>query len=251
MSAFDEVLRELAGELDLPEPIRSRTLLELRSDLEGMAAALESRGLAREEARSRALESLRPSPAAVRDLGRVHRPLYQRVVDRFSVRGRHRIERGLLVVLALLYLALGLSGLARFDLLASPSPFLWPVLGIAVLIGLVGASKLFRLYVVGAYGPGLRRGLDFLLGLAASALMAGFAGAVLDFYRVAGRISGSADRQLPELLGWLRQDMALLTAALLAASAAGMIWLVAAVRIARIEQTEAAALGVIEPRRQQ
>lgn len=248
MTAFDAELRGLAERLDLPEPIRTRTLLELRSDLEAMAAALESRGVAGEEARRRAVETLLPSAESVAELRRVHRPLYQRLVDRFSVRGRHRLERLLLALLAAVYVASGLSTLARLDLLATPSPFLWPVLLIAVLIGVAGAGKLFHLFVAGARSDSLRRGLRLLPLLGAAVLVVAFGGLTVDLYVVAGRLAAGMS-VAPELLAWLRREAALLSLALLAASAAGLIWLVAAVRVARIEQARAAALGFIQRRR--
>lgn len=247
MISFEEELRGLAGRLDLPEPIRSRTLLELRSDLEAMAAALESRGVAEAEARRRALESLLPSPDAVRELRQVHRPLYQRLADRFSVRGRHRLERALLGLVAVAYLAGGLVTLAHLELLTAPSTFLWPVLVLSALIAAVGAGKLFELFVAGTHGAGLRRGLGILLALAATTLVIAFSGTVVDFYAAAGRLADGAP-QAPALLAWLRRDTALLAVALLAASVAGLIWLAAAVRIARSEQAEAAALGLTERR---
>ncbi len=241
VAGFDEALRALAAELDLPEPVRSRTLLELRSDLESMAAELERRGVGAEAARERALSALLPGPGAVSELRQVHRPLYQRLVDRFSARGRHTLERGLLVVLAAVYVAAGGLTLARLDVLAFPSPNLWSVLTGGVLIGVVGVGKLFHLWVAGASGR-LRRGLGLLLGLGAATLVAGFVGAVADFYTVAGALADGAP-QLATLMPWLRREMVLLSIALLAASAAGVIWLVAAVWIARIEAMQAAALG--------
>lgn len=248
MRAIDDAVRSVAAELDLPEPMRSRTLLELRGDLEAMVEALESRGVDAAAARRRALDALVPGPEALEALRRVHRPLYQRLVDRFSVAGRHRLERVLLVLLIAVYLAGGLATLGRFELLAWAAPSLWPVLIGAVAIGVLGVAKLFQLWVVGAHRH-LRRGLGLLLVLAGATLVAAFAGAVADFYGVADRLAGGA-AQLPVLLPWLQREMVLLSTALLAASAAGLFWLVASIRVARIEQTEAAALGLTEPRRE-
>lgn len=245
MRTFDAELRALAAELDLPEPVRSRVLLELRSDLEAMAAALRERGLGEREARDRALGALLPSEEAVAELGRVHRPVYRRLVDRFSDAGRHRLERGLLAGSVAVYAGGGLAVLASFELLDAPSRFLWPVLGLAILIAVLGAGKLFQLFVAGSHGlPRLRRGLPLLLGLAGAVLTVGFGGLAADFYVVAGRVEGDASRQMMEVLAWLRQDTALIAVAVLAAWAAGLFWLVAELRIARIAQIEAAALGL-------
>lgn len=249
MTSFDAALRRLAEEFDLPEPIRSRALLELRSDLEDMAAVLESRGVEPEEAGRRALEALLPTGATVAEWRAVHRPLYQRLVDRFSVRGRHRLERLLLAVLAAIYVVGGLAMLSTFDLLADPSGFLWPVLALSGLIVLVGGGVLFQLFVAGARGKALRRTLGLQLGLGAATLGLGFAGVATDLYGLAGRIRVDPTHQVDELLAWLRRDTALFSVALLAASVAGLVWLVAAIRVAGTEQAEAAALGFSQPRK--
>ncbi len=244
MISFEAELRRLAGQFDLPEPVRSRALLELRSDLEDMAAALEAEGVGREEARRRALDALLPGEETVAEWRMVHRPLYQRWVDRFSVRGRHRFERVLLMVVGASYLGGGVAALAGFDLLVSASPWLWSVLGLSAVMALVGVAKLFQLYVAGAHGRGrLRRGLGVLLGLAGATLVVAFAGAAADLYVLAGRLQADASGQAAELLSWLRSEAVLLSAALVSASGGGLVWLAASVRIAVSEQAEAAALG--------
>lgn len=245
---FDQQLRSFAAELELPEPRRSRFLLELRADLEDLARTLVAEGLGREEAHRRALEALLPSADAVAELEGLHRPLYRRLLDRFSEPARGRVERGLLVALSVLAVAVGMVGLSRFDLLADPSVFLWPILALAAAIAVTGGAKLFQLYVARGGGPErLRRGLSWLPALALVALVVGFGGAAVDLYLVAGRIAVDVSAQGRELLDWLRRDMALLASALLIASGAGLLWLVAAIRIARIETLEAEALGFHVP----
>jgi hypothetical protein len=239
MSGFDVELRTLARSLSLPEPARSRMLLELRRDLEAMAAALETRGLDEPNARRRALEALLPGPDSLRELEAVHRPLHQRLVDRFSSAG-HRVERLLIGGLAVAQLA-GIAGaMAAFDLLADPSPVLWPVLVLAALVLTAGVAKLFALYAGSAVEP--RRGLSLVPALGGLTLAVAFGGVVVELHGLAGRQAlGTAGAA--ELVGWLHRSSGMLTISLLTASVAGLLWLAAAVRVAGIERTEAVALG--------
>lgn len=247
-AGFEPELRRLAGRLDLPEPARSRFLLELRSDLEDLASSLRAEGESPAGARAAALEALLPSAVALAELETLHRPLYRRLADRFSRPERHRLERLLLLGLTVAVLGGSLAALARFDLLIDPSGFLWPILGLAAAVAAAGGSQLFHLYVAGGGGPGeLRRGLPWLPALAALALAVGFGGAVVDLYLVAGRLAADASAQGRELLAWLRQDAAMLASSLIVASGAGLLWLIAVIRIARIERTEAEALGLYTP----
>ncbi len=106
MRGFGAELRELAERLDLPQPMRSRILLELSADLTDLAAALRAEGATEEEARRRAVEVLFPSGAALAELERLHRPLYRRLVDRFSEPARHGVERSLLAIAVLIWMGL-------------------------------------------------------------------------------------------------------------------------------------------------
>ncbi len=244
MRGFEAELKAVAAELDLPEPVRSRTLLELRSDLEAMAAALRAEGIEEEEARTRALDVLLPSAEVGLELRGVHRPLYQRLADRFSEPGRRRAERLLLGLLALVALGSGLGALRGLDLVALRSPWLWVVLTVAVLVVTAGGSKLFQLFAMAPHGRArLRRGLPLLVALGVAALVVGFGGVVADLYGAAGRLGAAGGVQSPEVLAWLRRSSALMCAALLTAASAGLFWLLAAVRIAGIERLQAAALG--------
>lgn len=246
MRGFQAELRAVAEQLDLPQPVRSRILLELAADLEDLTAALLARGESEDEARRRALELLLPSGDAVEALRGVHRPLYQRLVDRFSERTRHRLERLLLAVVSVSVLGIGIGALTRVHLFTSPSPFLWPLLALAGLIVGVGLGTLLRLYVVKDHGlVHLRRGMFVLPVLACASASVGFIGLVLDFYVTAGAIEADVRLQPMLLLGWLRRDMPMLAVALLVMVVAGLFWFLAGLRIAHVEQAEAESLGYV------
>lgn len=239
MIAFDAELRALARRLDLPEPVRSRTLLELRADLEDMATALRSEGMDEDEARRRSLAMLLPSPAAIAEIRALHRPLRDRLVDRWSARGRHRLEHGLLAVTATVALGGGLLLLGGLDLLASPSPWLWPVLGIAALVAGVGAAELHP-----PTRGGSRSWSTVLPILGVAAIVVAVGGAIADAWSLAGRLAAAPDAAASGILVWLRRDAALLSVSLLVATAAGLVELRLAIRAARVTEAEAAALGL-------
>jgi hypothetical protein len=246
MKGFEAEIRQVAEQLDLPQPVRSRILLELAADLEDLTSELRGRGVGEEEAHARALESLLPSSAALAELRGVHRPLYRRLVDRFSERARNRLERLLLAGISAVMVGIGIGALTRAHLLSSPSLFVWPLLVLAGLVVVLGSGKLLQLYVVKDHALArLRRGMFLLPVLACASASVGFIGLVLDFYATASAIEADVRLQAGLLLGWLRRDMAMLALALLVTVVAGLFWFVAAVRIAHIEQSEAEALGYV------
>ncbi len=240
MSAYGTELHEVAERLRLPRPVRSRILLELAADLEDLEHALRLDGVPTDEARRRAMETLLPRADALSDLAGLHRPLYRRLVDRFSDPVRHRFERMSLFVSGGGLFLLGVTWLGRLDLLTDPSAFLWPLLGLALAVLVFGAWKGFELFVKRDHGlHQLRRGLWVLPVAAAMATVIAMAGAALDFYALAARLNTDVSSQGVEVLRWLRRDMAMLSIGLLISSIAGVLWLVISVGLARVEQSEA------------
>jgi len=248
MNGFEQELRRIADALDLPQPVRSRVLVELAADLEDLRATLVSEGMDDEEARQHALTTLLPTEETLEELRGVHRPLYQRLVDRFSEGTRHRVERLLLTGVSVVALVGPSRVLLSLDPSTSPSAFVWPLLGLAAATMVIGLGKLFQLHVAKDHAPArLRSGMFLLPTLAAASAAVGFTGAVLDFYSVAEAIEADASRQGALVLRWLRQDTAMLALALLVTVAAALLWFLAAVRVVRIEQAEAEALGPVLP----
>ena len=105
MSEFGSVLRSLSDRLDLPQPARSRVLIEVAADLADLEAVYAERGSTPEQAREQALERLDLSDEAIRELVRVHGSPLRRGLDRLGERGRRRWERLALAALLLFLLA--------------------------------------------------------------------------------------------------------------------------------------------------
>ena len=154
MNGFDPELREVAGRLELPEPTRSRILLELKGDLAALAESLRAEGVPDPEARRRAMATLLPDVQSLQALRTLHRPLWERLVDRFSEPARHRLERLLLAAMVATLVIGGGITLARLDLLVVRSGFLGPVLGIVASALGLGTWKLVGLNETGAHRAG-------------------------------------------------------------------------------------------------
>ncbi|MCU0613080.1 MAG: hypothetical protein MUE60_14995, partial [Candidatus Eisenbacteria bacterium] len=84
MSAITDALRDAYQRLALPQPARTRVLLELSGDLEDMHRLYVDQGLSEEDAERRALESLDLSDAALAGLSAVHCQPLRRFLDRLS-----------------------------------------------------------------------------------------------------------------------------------------------------------------------
>lgn len=241
MSTFAAELRALAERLDLPQTVRADIVRELDADLRGLADALEARGIPREEARRRAVETLLPTPEALARLVSHHRPLYRRLVDRFSDPIRHRLERALFGTALLAFALAGGAALGGLDLFADPAAFTPLLLGLGLATGGLVLWKLFQLHVRKEHRTErLRRGLGWLPAIAVAATVGSLLGLTWDLYGTAGRLIEAGPEADPRaiLLAWLRRDTAMASLGLVVGALALGCWLWLAAGVARVARAE-------------
>lgn len=248
MSTFARELREMAERLELPPPTRARIVRELAADLEDLAAALQRRGVAPEDARREAMRTLVPSPDILVELNAFHRPLYTRLVDRFADPVRHRLERVLFAVALAGLAGLGAAVVAKLELYRAPTAGTWPLSGLGVAGLGITLWALFELHVRRLLpAERLRRGLRWLPAIAVAAAVGGLAAVVLDLYATAGVLAGTGVDRFAVLLAWLQREMALASLGLLVGALALGAWLWLAAGVARVEQAEMEMEKDLEP----
>ena len=167
MSRFAEVLRRNSDRLDLPQPARSRVLLEIAADMEDVYALQRERGLDEAAAMREAVESCALSDEALAELARVHRGSVRRALDRISSGALRLWERLLLFLFfaSACYMGGWLTKGARIA--RDSGPFAWPILLVAVIAPVVAIAKFYQLFLKQDHRwRGLQRGLAPLLGMA-------------------------------------------------------------------------------------
>jgi len=238
---LQDALREIEERLAIPQPARTRVLLELHADLEDLSRLYREQGLPADVAEKRALESLDLSPAALAGLAAVHANPVRRVLDRLSAQARGRIERAALAVVMLSAVGLVLPLVTSGKIFRAAGPFLWPTLALCLLALAVGLIKLYQLYVVQDHTPRRVQGqLHTPLALAAVQVGCGFAGMYGHFFLAYLRSRSAPDESTVHLTRALLGSAGLLTIALLGALISALIWFLAANKAAAIERHEAA-----------
>jgi len=242
---FLPALRRLSAELPLPEPTRSRILLEMAGDLDALFEHYRSRGVDEDEAARRTEEKLLASPEALQHLIAVHTTPYQRLLSRAAGRLRWGFDLLLFAVGVVPMLALAVAvAVAQADTLGG-APLLWPLLLVAAAAAAISLAKAYQLFVrrerstarlhsgvptlvfLGVLGPVLG-GLVFLLSLHDLAL--GLA---------MGTLAGPSQAVVAARVA---RDGTLLLLGLLLGFATALVWFVLVNRIATIEETDGAAL---------
>lgn len=247
MNEFGSVLRSLSDRLDLPQPARSRVLIEVAADLADLEAAYVQRGASPEEARARAAERLDLSDETIRELVRVHGSRLRRGLDQLGETGRRRGERLALVALLVFLVAGTRALLPSWGLLADAGRGLWVVSLVAIPGILLSITKGYALWGRDEYDPRkLRTGLDAILALGGLTAATG-----LTLWWFGLRTAAEASAQSPELgpaylIAWLTGGSATVVVSFQLAIMLGILWLLLAGRTARVERGEAEMLLVEE-----
>jgi hypothetical protein len=243
MNRFAEILQRTSDRLDLPQPARSRVLLEIAADMEDVYAVQRERGLDEADAVREAIESCDLSDGALAELTRVHRGPIRRALDRISSRAVRHWERLLLFILVASACYTGGWLTQGTRVVRDAGPFAWPVLLGAVVASVVAIAKFYQLYLKQDHRwRGLRRGLSPLLGIAVFLVFLGFTGSWLEALKLAGKSVASEREIVPHLLQWALQATALLQLSLGLAVLIALAWFGLAGKVGQIENYEAELL---------
>jgi hypothetical protein len=242
---FVPALRRVASELRVPEPIRSRILLEMAADLEALYDHFRAQGIDEDEATRLTEERILASPEALRDLVAVHTTLYQRVAA--SAAGRLRWGFDLLLFATGVVPMIVLAAAAAATQLGSlgDAPLLAPILALAAAVAALSLGKAFQLFVRRERSTArLYRGLPTLVWLGALGAALGTLGFFWSVHSLAialatGAVPEPAQRVAAEQVA---RDGTLCLLGLLLAFAAGLVWSVLVARAGMIEQQESATL---------
>jgi len=243
MTDFADVLLPLSARLPLPQPARSRVLLEIAADLEAMYRHYREAGLSEAEARSKAVDAFDLSDQALADLVQVHTSAFRKLLDRLSVQAQSRWERTLLVLVAVAVAAAALRLYTGGPVIADAGWLVWPPLFCAAAGLLLGLAQSYQMSVRQESQPvRLRRGVDAVAVLAIAQCLLGFFGTYIGLYIAAWRIVGDVRNAFVYLFHWLLSGAALLSVSLSGALLTAMIWFALAKRAAVIADAEAMQL---------
>jgi hypothetical protein len=243
MSRFREILREVNGKIDLPQPEKSRILIEIASDMEDLYAFYREQGVAEKEAVDRTIEKFRLSEEALAELVRVHESRLQRLLGRVSMQARARWERFLVAFVVCFAFATAGRALLATRFFEQASSYVWPIVAAAAAIIALAAYHSGRLFILRRHdSASLRRGIHWILGFGAASLAIGAAGFTVDLYRAVLRGVDDTPRALVYFVDWALAASATLIASMVVAIIAAVIWFALVEKVKRIEIAEASWL---------
>ena len=242
MSRFAGVLRQVSDGLDLPQPTKSRILLEMDADLEDAYRHYRGQGLGDEEAVRRAEEAFVVSDETLKHLARIHLSGGQ-LADRLISQIGSLWAKVLLVIWLLAVLLIGGRVATTESLFQVVSPFVWPILALAFA---AFAFSLWKLYELLRRSPDFRRlrlGLGTLLFIAGASLALSACGFFYHLRWWAFHTYDLAPEAFWAIAGnWALAISSMMVLGLLTAILAALAWFVLSSLAIRIEHRQADAL---------
>ncbi len=243
MSRFSQVLTRISDELELPQPTRSRILLEMAGDLEDLYEHHRAQGLDEAQAARRAEEAFVASDEALKHLARIHEA-GGGLADRVARQAGSWWEKALLVIWLLAVILIAGAVVTEEQFFFVVSPFVWPIAGIA-LAGLgFSLTKLYQLFLKKPPDPRrLRSGLGTLLFLSAASLTVSACGFFYHLRWWAMQTWNHGPETMFQIAGtWMLAISSMMILGLLTAIITALVWFLLANLVARAEHREADAL---------
>ena len=243
MSRFNQALVGADAKLTVPEPARSRILLEIAADMEGLFQEYRSRGMDQSAAESAVLDHFDLSEEALTDLVRIHDAPLQRSLESLSGHVQKPWSRVLMTGLALFVVVGSGTLLVRPQVYCVASPVVWLLLPLLAMGLWVAGGHFLRLHRARqSWTSGLRLGLGRLLALSITMVVLAWGGLLIEFYLSALRI-----REIPEeapihLVGWLHMASATLVVSLSGALVLAFLWFFLESQTRRRERSAAVSL---------
>lgn len=256
MSRFSSLLQHINDRLDVPQPAKSRILLEIATDLEDAYEVFREHGHSEEDATRLAQERFLLDDSTIAELENIYQPFFKKMLDRFSLQVQSRWQRVILVLTLLSIAALSGQVMLTHDFFSQASPFIWPVVGISITGIVLFFIKFFKLYLLKQHQRKiLRKGVDALLYLGVLSLALGFVGYFYELLRysintvypggslitVIVTVTDSPQRIL-DIYTCFVTSSTVMMASLLSTLFLALFWYVLNHKVARIEMAEAASL---------
>jgi len=243
MSRFAVELRLTAQRLDLPQPARSRVLLELAADMDDLFRHLRAGGLDDATAHRDVLQDFDLSDEAIAELAQVHRGPARRLLDRLPVRSLKLWERALLVVMMAATLHTGGWLTRTAQVVRDAGPYVWPMMLLGAGILGLAVRKTYQFFIKQDHATRrLRTGLTPVLGLSVTAIFLGFALPWLDVFVQIREATAASLPAAAAMMQWTIGATAVLQLGLGLGLAGAMSWFGLAQKVLRIEQHETEVL---------
>jgi hypothetical protein len=251
MRRFTSLLQNINKKLDLPQPARSRIILEIAADLEDLYQVYRGQGMDEKQAEQKTQEKMDLTDEALAELVKIHESSFRRWMDRISEQARTRWERILLVCMIVFIAAISMQALTTTEILRQTSQFVWPIIGIGFLAIALSIPKFYSLYIKKDHSvKRIHKGLPLLLFLGLGNCAFGMLGYYIELGLSGSRsmFAGSMNilcirldadpKRISDIAAWLIRSSSMIMICMLLTMLIGLIWFVLWNKVQKIELAE-------------
>lgn len=243
MTRFAPLIRATSDHLDLPQPIKSRVLLEMAADMEDLYEYYREQEVSSELAALKVTEEFTFSDEALRRLIQVHASPYRQLMDSLSERTRALWERAMFFILTAFVAVVTMEVTMTAQPFSDASPLIWLVVALGAAGLIIAILRVYTLYIKKDHDVRrLRRGLDALIGIAVFSVVIGHYTVLVEMYRIARAVIDEPERAFVGASICVLRTAPVMNLALLVAIGAAVLWFVLSKTVARIESAEASVL---------
>jgi hypothetical protein len=164
MNPFKPLLIDINKKLELPQPTKSRIILEIAADLNDTYQLYQSQGMSEDDALAKAKQKFDLDEHSLNELIYLHRSHFRRWFDHLSASAQTWWERLILICLFAFVLITGGITIMKIPLVEEASPFVWIILLLLIVSAAVFLQKIYQIYIKKDHHlPNVKRGLPFLI----------------------------------------------------------------------------------------
>ena len=257
MDPFKTLLMNINNKLELPQPTKSRIILEISADLNDAYHTFQSQGMSEKEAIEAAKQKFDLDKRSLNELVHVHQTSFQRWFDHLSTPAQTWWERIILICLLTFVIISGSVTIMKVPLVEQASPFVWIIFILAIIACAVFLQKIYQIYIKKDHRLiNVKRGVPFLLfisGLSLGSCMWGYYWQLYNFKEY-GHILETKMIYLihtehpffptvyKELIDWMIESSSFVMIGMLVAILIAFMWYLLMIKISKIEEAEAAVL---------
>jgi hypothetical protein len=257
MNPFKPLLIDINKKLELPQPTKSRIILEIAADLNDTYQLYQSQGMSEDDALAKAKQKFDLDEHSLNELIYLHRSHFRRWFDHLSASAQTWWERLILICLFAFVLITGGITIMKIPLVEEASPFVWIILLLLIVSAAVFLQKIYQIYIKKDHHlPNVKRGLPFLIfmsGITISFSMLGYYWQLYSFKEYGHILETklvyllhTTDDSFPRiftlLIEWMIESSAFIMVGMFSTIVIALMWYFLMSKVSKIEEAEAAIL---------
>jgi len=257
MKQFTSILNRINERLELPQPTKSRIILEIGADLQDLYQLYISRGMNEQEAFQKASEKYDLSDETLDDLIRIHQSPLKKLMDRITLQARTRWERVAFITTLLILVSITSQAFLSTEFFMQASKWIYPVLAISMITILVSIPKFYQFYIKKDHRiKEVRHGLSLVVGLSMINFAVGILGFLIELYAagnnallfvshlafISQAFDESSGHTLKEIISWMIKSSTLIMLTLMTTIFLAFVCYLLMNKVWKIEQAEASIL---------